>query len=54
MASTYSESQKHNPALEVEKNNSKKSKIDKRMARLDETCVRQTKLNEGERDGEGG
>jgi hypothetical protein len=54
VASTYSESQKHNPALEVEKNNSKKSKIAKRMARLDELCVRQTKLNEGERDGERG
>ncbi len=54
MASTYSESQKHNPALEVGKNNSKKSKIAKRMAMLDELSVRQTKLNEGERDGEGG
>ncbi len=46
VASTYSESKKHNPALEVEKNNSKKSKIAKRMARLDELCVRQAKLNE--------
>jgi hypothetical protein len=54
VASTYSESQKHNPALEVEKNNSKKSKIAKIVARLDKLCVRQTKLNEGERDGEGG
>jgi hypothetical protein len=58
VASTYSESQKHNPALEVEveveKNNTKKSKIAKRMARLDKLCVRQTKLNEGERAGEGG
>ncbi len=39
VASIYSESQKHNPALKVEKNNSKKSKIAKRMARLDELCV---------------
>ncbi len=54
VASTYSESQKHNPALEVGKNNSKTSKIAKRMAMLDELSVRQTKLNEGERDGEGG
>ncbi len=54
VASTYSESQKHNPTLEVEKNNSKKSKIAKRMAMLDELRVRQIKLNEGKRDREGG
>lgn len=35
VASTYSESQKHNPALEVERNNSKISKIAKRMAKLE-------------------
>ncbi len=54
MANIYSENQKHNPTLEVEKNNNKKSKISKRMARLNKLCVKQTKLNEGENDGEGG
>ncbi len=40
VASTQSESPKHNFALEVEKNNNKKSKISKRMARLENLCVR--------------
>jgi hypothetical protein len=40
--------------LEVEKNNSKKSKISQIMARLYELCVKQTTIDEGENDGEGG
>jgi hypothetical protein len=40
--------------LEVEKKNSKKSKISQIMARLDELCMRQTTVDEGENDGKGG